>query len=68
MHTVPEKLKLYSNKSYIDITKSKSLTSPIVVPPIFVMQLNGKWCTIFKCYFSDTITSFNKYINPYQLI
>ena len=63
MHAVPEKLKLYSNKSYIDITKSKSLTSPI-----FVMQLNGKWCTIFKCYFSDTITSFNKYINPYQLI
>ena len=36
-----EKFELYSIEFYIDMTKSKSLVSPIVVPSIFIIHLNG---------------------------
>ena len=54
-----DQFELYSNsiRNVLYIGKSKSSTSPIVVPSIFVIHVNAT--DTFKCYLSHKVTSYN---------
>ena len=54
-----EYFELYSNQLYIDITESKSLTSSIVIPSIFVngaQYLNATWVAAWPIIVASHLT------------